>query len=98
MKCNPGSIVEYFADNTVRDVVDVQSTGLSPVPKFGPSRYAPILPRIRKLLDLDIPRLHVCSLDYANEINWIVYADNAEPRSGKLRFKDILVKNVNSQK
>jgi Schlafen, AlbA_2 len=84
-----GVTTEYFADNTVRDVVDVKMGGTEPIVKYGPSRYDPILPRMRMKLDISIPKLGSYFYDYENIINWVVYADNSEPIKGKIRFNEI---------
>jgi hypothetical protein len=82
--------VEYFADNTVRDVVDVViNIGGGSYKKYGPSRYDPILPRITTKLDHNEIELHEYYADPENEIEWTIYADNAEPRSGRMTFRDV---------
>lgn len=83
----------YFADNTVRDVVDVQMAGFRAAPKYGPSRYDPILPTLRMKLDFNIPKLTELCFETENEISYVVYADNSEPRPGKIKFIDIQIIN-----
>lgn len=86
--------VQIFADNTIRDVVDStvlpSIRGTKTIPKYGPSRYDPILPR--QVMQIETERLSETSIDSEKEINWIVYADNAEPRVGKILLKDIRIK------
>jgi hypothetical protein len=80
---------EYFGDNTTRDVLDVKYDGYNAIKKYGPSRYDPILPRLRfriHSLNLNKEILHSSGL-----IKWEVYADNAEPISGEIELKDIKV-------
>ncbi len=90
---NPYSeIIQLFADNTIRDVIDSTSMPtmngrMRSIPKYGPSRYDPILPRQKmKIKSKGINEKAILSDD---EIIWIVYADNAEPRKGRIKFKDI---------
>lgn len=83
------SIVEYFSDNTIRDVVDVQFTGLTTQEKYGPSRYDPILPRLKfKLKKL---RLNKDFQSSEYEIKWVVFADNSEPNTGQINIGDIKI-------
>ncbi|MBN1950925.1 MAG: ATP-binding protein [Bacteroidales bacterium] len=79
----------FYAENTARDVLDVEVRGETFIDKLGPTRYIPILPKMKIKLNCDIPRLHQYYRDYENEISWILYADNSEPRKGKIRFRDI---------
>lgn len=80
--------VEYYGENTLRDIVDYKSSNIgigSPI--YGPSRFAPILPKLNgkseklKLIDKYI-------LD-DREISWTVYADNAQPKTGKIKLTEI---------
>lgn len=85
----PG-IVEFYGENTFRDVVDVK---LNPFgggyPKYGPSRFDPVLPGLRgrseKLRLVDNPKLD------EREITWKVYADNASQRTGTRKLNEIPV-------
>ena len=76
---------ELWVDNTIRDVVDVQFTGFSTNNKYGPSRYNPILPKLRMRLDT----IEFNDLIFNNEIeiNWEVYADNAEMKTGTIKIR-----------
>lgn len=86
-------IQKIFMDNTIRDVVDstfipTMNGGYSN-PKYGPSRYEPILPK-RYLMIKDIS----VNENFANsqeELKWIVFSDNAEPRSGKILINEIKI-------
>lgn len=93
-KNSSGEFSQFFADNTIRDVVDAKILptigGTRAMPKYGPSRYDPILPRRRMKVESDAIKEIAIGSD--NEIIWIVYADNAEPRKGRIKFKDIDVK------
>jgi hypothetical protein len=90
---------QFFADNTIRDVVDTtvlpSFDGARSIPKYGPSRYDPILPRRRMKVESDA--IKEIAIGSENEIIWIVYADNAEPRKGRIKFKDILIKLCTTQ-
>jgi len=80
--------VEYYGENTYRDVVDFKSTGFGGgFPKYGPSRFDPVLPslngRSEKLRLIENPPLD------DREITWTVYADNALPKTGKIKLNEI---------
>lgn len=79
---------EVFADNTIRDLLDVKFNGAEPIHKYGPSRYEPILPTQRfKLVELNLIN---DPFDYENIIEWEIYCDNAEPIFDKKRVCDFL--------
>ncbi len=87
-KDNSGRIfAEFYGENTIRDVVDFDGMRT----KYGPSRFDPILPgmhaRAKKL------RIYQ-NLDTFKDsyIEWKVYADNALPRTGRIKIGDIPVK------
>lgn len=89
---NSGRImVEYFGENTMRDVVDVKFGIGEPIYKYGPSRFDPILPQmhsraqeIKLVSDINLLK------QFDNEfIRWKVYADNASVKEGKIRIGDI---------
>jgi hypothetical protein len=80
--------VEYYGENTYRDVVDVQGSSYTGYfSKYGPSRFDPVLPglngRSEKLKLKDEPILD------DREISWTVYADNSQPKSGKIKLTEI---------
>ena len=87
-KDNSGRVyAEYYGENTIRDVVDINALGGS---KYGPSRFDPVLPgmhtRAEKLkLYEDIETFK------ESYIEWKVYADNASPKMGKIKIGDIPV-------
>lgn len=93
-KNTSGEFIQLFADNTIRDIVDTTVLptlgGTRSIPKYGPSRYDPILPRRRMKVESDT--IKEIAIGSENEIMWIVYADNAEPRKGNIKFKDIEIK------
>lgn len=82
-----GEKTQIFMDNTIRDVVDFQAGFPSPTPKYGPSRYDPILPM--RTLVLETVKLNGEFLDSEKFIEWIVFADNSEPRKGKIKINQI---------
>lgn len=86
--------VEFYGENTVRDVVDV--VNFSYIPKYGPSRFDPILPGMRsrseKILIAEKPILS------DKEIKWDVYADNANVQKGAIKVSDIQIIEINEKK
>lgn len=87
--------VTIYGDNTIRDVVDFTPNPMGGVyPKYGPSRFDPILPSMRgyaKEINLNS--------NYKNfdaEIEWTVYADNALPKTGKIKLNDVVLNEINS--
>jgi hypothetical protein len=82
---------EYYRDNTVRDVVDSQFNIYGSIPKYGPSRYDPILPGLSQAWSIRLCNnfKHI-NLDTL-EIRWTIYADNAPPVQEKIMVKDIIV-------
>jgi hypothetical protein len=82
---------KFSFDNTVRDVVDVQMmTGGGSFPKYGPSRFDPLLPGVsRTLHTLPINPLYFRIQPDDTKLYWSVNADNAAPNSGHVRVLDI---------
>jgi hypothetical protein len=85
----PG-LVEFYGENTYRDVVDFKSSPMGGgYPKYGPSRFDPVLPGLRgrseKLRLSNNPNLD------EREITWKVYADNARPLVGSKKLNEITV-------
>ncbi|HUX57536.1 MAG TPA: hypothetical protein VMV77_11220 [Bacteroidales bacterium] len=77
-------------DNTIRDIVDMQiSFPGHNIPKYGPSRYDPILPTRSMRIDKIAIKDNFLKSD--DNIKWEVFADNAEPRRGEIPFKDIKI-------
>ncbi len=81
------TIVRFSGDNTIQDILDV--TGLHP--KYGPSRYNPLLPTRNVRLDTEEVELHEFYRDDSPVIEWIVYADNSTPQRGSTLISDIKV-------
>jgi hypothetical protein len=81
-------IVEYYGENTFRDVVDVQGDSMTGYyKKYGPSRFDPVLPGLKGRSE-KLKLIEEIILD-DREITWTVYADNATPKSGSIQLKDI---------
>lgn len=81
------STVEYYGENTYRDILDIQPSVSGNVEKYGPSRFDPILPGLRGRSEkIKLIRAR----GFPNEIiSWKVYADNAPPRTGNIPLNDI---------
>lgn len=88
--------IEFLFENKVRDFMGIEGTPPYHKEKYGPSRFEPILPHRIFRIDSDLPNLHQFYRDYhEKEINWIVYADNSEPLTGKIKIGDINVEHEN---
>ncbi len=59
-------------------------------------KYHPILPNLEIELKLDNSELHEYYLDNGNYLRWTVYADNSNPISGEISFREIKLKRVSS--
>jgi hypothetical protein len=81
--------VEFYGENTYRDIVGFKNAGVSSVPEYGPSRFDPVLPGLRGRSEKIKLDKNFKSVDC--EITWIVYADNAPPKQGSVILKDIPV-------
>src|SRR5690606_34903955 len=84
-------IVSIFMENTIRDIVDSKfiptMNGGYARPKYGPSRYDPILPtRCLLLKDIEINEAFINS---NKVLEWIIYSDNDEPRNGITKISEI---------
>lgn len=86
-------ISNVFMENTIRDIVDSKiittMAGGYASPKYGPSRYDPILPT-RSFLLKEI-KINKSFKESNNDLNWIVFTDNAEPRKGRIKIQEIEV-------
>jgi len=82
-----GERTEIFLDNTIRDVVDVKPGFPNSIPKYGPSRYDPVLPK--QAMKLDSIKLNNSFVNSERIIRWVVYADNSEPRKGSIKINEI---------
>ncbi len=83
------STYEVFSySNTTRDVVD-SVPGPFGSPKYGPARYVPILPGLRKTWDLKL-RENFSLQDFAEtSIYWTAHTDNAPVNEGEIMIGDI---------
>jgi hypothetical protein len=82
--------VEFYDENTIRDIVGFNS--FQPYsPKYGPSRFDPILPGMNSRsseIELTDKTIDL----YKDEIiEWEIYADNAPVNKGEIRLGDIKV-------
>jgi hypothetical protein len=84
-----GSVKQYFGDNTVRDIVEMKGVPPNHSYVYGPSRYEPLLPRLRRQLDFNIPTLHEFYYEGINNVDWVIYTDNAEPVTGTINLTDL---------
>lgn len=86
-------IANIFLENTIRDIVDSKYipniNGGYSIPKYGPSRYDPILPT-RSLLLKSI-NLNEELINSDETLEWVVYSDNAEPRNGITKMSEIKI-------
>jgi hypothetical protein len=72
-------------------VVDSQFNIYGSIPKYGPSRYDPILPGLSQAWSIRLcNNFKQINLDTL-EIRWTIYADNAPPVQEKIMVKDIIV-------
>ncbi len=83
-------IVEIYADNTIRDVLDVQIDGFNVNEKLGPSRYEPLLPSQR--IKLTTIKLENYPFDYENIMKWEIFCDNSQPIKNEIRLNELLNK------
>jgi len=85
--------IEYYGENTFRDIVDKQSTPFGSIPKYGPSRFVPVLPTLSGLSEV-LPLFDNPTLD-DRIISWTVYADNAEQQTGSIALQEIPMNIIN---
>ncbi|MCA0427372.1 MAG: ATP-binding protein [Bacteroidetes bacterium] len=90
-EANGEEFIEYYGENTIRDIVDTEITAAGAVPKLGPSRFDPILPKMQsraeklKINTGENPRLLLKSFS-DSIIRWRIYADNAPEQTGQIRI------------
>lgn len=83
-------VEELYCDNTIRDVVDVKMIGIGgvdAVPKYGPSRYDPILPGLS--MRLQDHEILPGSYTPDTKLRWKAHADTASVVEGELRFSEL---------
>ena len=96
-KDNSGRVyAEYYGENTIRDVVGGKTLGVNFYPDYGPSRFDPILPGMHSRAD-KIRIIEGFNLFNEEYIEWKVYADNALPKTGRIRIADIPVTQIESK-
>lgn len=80
--------IQIFGDNTIRDIVDYVHNPLGGgYPKYGPSRYDPILPgRFGSTKTIKLVNNSIFDDRY---IFWNIYADNARKRESHIKLSDI---------
>jgi hypothetical protein len=83
--------IEYAGENTYRDLLDVDYTINRAIPKYGPSRFDPILPSMKGRSN-EIS-LNANTILDDREIKWRVYADNAPENKGVIKLNEIAVSN-----
>lgn len=77
----------FYGENTVRDVVDLQSAFPHPIKKYGPSRFDPVLPGTKSRSEtISLNK----NLDIEEELHWTIYADNAEMKTGSISFSELI--------
>jgi len=91
--------IEYEKDNTVRDIVDVKYFGLGQgsIPKYGPSRYDPILPKLGRSWSIQLDSSCEELLNKDLFLKWEIYADNANQISGEMQIKDIVIEQKSNE-
>ncbi|WP_298899782.1 helix-turn-helix domain-containing protein [uncultured Psychroserpens sp.] len=84
-------IIEIFLDNSKKDILSVdRGFGNTMRNQYGTPRYIPILPTQRfKLVELGLINY---PFDFEHEIEWEVYCDNALPKYGSKKTKELLNK------
>lgn len=83
---NDESIHQIKADNKVRDLVEPDGeryyTPIVRPKQYASARYEPILPGMR--VKLTSTQINEYSINADNNLSWVIYADNAEPKSGEI--------------
>ncbi|WP_422350820.1 helix-turn-helix domain-containing protein [Flagellimonas sp.] len=81
-------MVEYYGENTVRDVIGMRTSGIGYTAEYGPSRFDPILPGMHSRPE-ELKLIADISGFKDSYITWKVFADNAMPSKGKVQVKNI---------
>ncbi|WP_278975011.1 helix-turn-helix domain-containing protein [Alistipes finegoldii] len=90
--CGVNDPIQVCGTNTVRDILDETPSPMgqtAKVPKYGPSRYEPVLPKCYGTpLRVDLAdNLTIATQD----INWVVYVDNAPKTDGNIKLNELQV-------
>ncbi len=81
-------IIEFHGENTIRDILDSTYSHMSGTTyKYGPSRYAPVLPGLKGQSEEIALRNDIMLNEH--RIMWKVFADNAPVNSGSVKLSDI---------
>jgi hypothetical protein len=92
-KENDGKVyVEFYGENTIRDIVDTEQTAFGLMPKYGTSRFDPILPRMKSRSEKLKIKSDIFFLKALKDekLSWKIYADNAPISIGSVRIGDLL--------
>jgi hypothetical protein len=89
MKKPVDGFVEFYGENTFRDIVGIKGSGMFSTPEYGPSRFDPVLPGTRGRSETIKLNANYKSVEC--EITWIVYADNASPQTGSVKLSSIQI-------
>jgi len=81
-------VVEFYGENTFRDLVDIRPTLDSGIPIYGPSRFDPILPKAYGKSERILLVGNFIPSD-KDVIRWRVHADNAPVQEGSILLKEI---------
>jgi hypothetical protein len=73
---------EFYEDNTVRDVVDVEMIGAHPYQKYGPARFDPLLPSLSLTWEIELSESFAEFDLSALVLHWKTHADNAPVQRG----------------
>ncbi len=86
---------QHFDDNTRRDIIGFDNTGLSMTPNYGPARHVPILPeRYFGFEEVELGADLDAFLDDGLFIKWEVFADNASALKSRTPISEIDVKSI----
>jgi hypothetical protein len=80
---------EFYEDNTVRDVVGVGGSVEYSYPKYGPSRFDPILPGLSHSWSITLHDDFGSIAPDDLKIKWSTYADSAPPNEGEVEVSSI---------
>ena len=81
--------IEFYIDNTIREIKKANYYGSYTANEYWPSRYEPILPNTT--LRMEKIKLKP-DIEIKNEIIfWDIYADNSTKRTGKINLSEIEV-------
>jgi hypothetical protein len=80
---------EYAKYNTTQDVLGYEGGPGLTIPKYGPSRFRPILPGLAQTWEIELSDQLTSRMAEDLEITWSVHADNAPSQSGGLLLSDI---------